>query len=106
MFFTLCIPIYLFIIGSIKNKLFAKDIKNDLELESFNCSIVIESDNLLDKLPKYILDNITSTEEEVQSGKNIYKVNLSLDDISKNETIKKEFNKCGKLISFSIFRFF
>ena len=106
MFFTLCIPIYLFIIGSIKNKLFAKDIKNDLKLESFNCSIVIESDNLLDKLPKYILDNITSTEEEVQSGKNIYKVNLSLDDISKNETIKKEFNKCGKLISFSIFRFF
>ena len=106
MFFTLCFPIFLIIINLIKKILFPKNIKNSEELESYNCSIVIESDNLLEKLPKHILDNIISIEEEVQNDKNIYKINLSTDDISKNETIKKEFNKCGKLISFSLFRFF
>ena len=103
---TLCFPIFSLVFGIINNKLFNKYSKRSDELENYNCSIVIESDNLIEKLPKNILGNITSMEEEVQNGKNIYKINLSLNDISKNENIKKEFNKCGNLISFSLFRFF
>ena len=106
MLFTLFFPVFLFIVSFISKKLLPQNIKNSEHLESYNCSIVIESDNLLEKLPQHIVDNITSIEEDIQNDKNIYKINLSTDDINKNETIKKEFNKCGKIISFSLFRFF
>ena len=106
MFFILSFPIFLFIINKIKKKFFIKNIREGEEIESYNCSIVIEANKLIDKLPADILKKVTSLEEEVKSENSTYKINLSVKNIKENESIKNEFNKCGKIISSSIFRFF